>query len=263
MGTNRFRLQLAEARAEQLVEELEIRDPRELDLHFIAALPRFNTVVQDVPMSGSVARLVQYRRGAVISVNRDVREPGRRRFAIAHELGHLALHEDKSEWEFCSAKDLVRYGERGAEPEANVFASALLMPGNLFAPGCQPRRPDLHRVAQLAESFDTTLTASALRFVRFCRDRVAVVFSANGRPVWSRKSDDFKAWIRDDLDPDTYAYDAHNGVAPVDRLSVMPAQSWLDSERIRGDAEIFEHTRWMPRYGCALTLLWIPPDARY
>ncbi|MFZ5481108.1 MAG: ImmA/IrrE family metallo-endopeptidase [Myxococcota bacterium] len=263
MTTSRVRLEAAEAHAEALVASLDIRAASEIDLDAIAGLPRFNAMVQDVPMTGSVARLVQRGRGAVISVSTDVREPGRRRFAVAHELGHLVLHEGVSEWDFCSAKDLLRYEQRGAEPEANAFASALLMPKTLFTPRCQPSKPDLHIVASLATEFATTLTATALRFARFSRDRCAVVFSFGGKVAWACKSDGFNAWLRADLDPESYAGAAFRGVDPVDRLSVMPAEVWVDSDRLPEDAEIFEHTRWMPRYETALTLLWISPDAPY
>lgn len=62
--------------------------------------------------------------------------PPRRRFTIAHELGHWTLHRHAERSVFC------RSGAIGAEPqerpplapheqEANVFAAALLMPARL------------------------------------------------------------------------------------------------------------------------------------
>jgi hypothetical protein len=64
--------------------------------------------------------------------------PPRRRFTIAHELGHWRLHRDDDERAvFCRsgsiAPDAAQPREQipAAEDEANVFAAALLMPARL------------------------------------------------------------------------------------------------------------------------------------
>ena len=64
--------------------------------------------------------------------------PARRRFTIAHELGHWRLHRDAEERAvFCRsgsiAADAAEARERlpPAEDEANVFAAAMLMPARL------------------------------------------------------------------------------------------------------------------------------------
>lgn len=63
----------------------------------------------------------------------------RRRFSIAHEIGHLFLHMgfliDADKWEQSSDfKDSVyyRFGYSAEEKEANEFAAALLMPEKEF-----------------------------------------------------------------------------------------------------------------------------------
>jgi len=63
--------------------------------------------------------------------------PVRKRFTVAHELGHFVLHLAAGEGEFIDTQDNFRTVQdpdmpwddaRRAEWEANVFASALLMP---------------------------------------------------------------------------------------------------------------------------------------
>lgn len=61
----------------------------------------------------------------VLATNKDDAE--RSRFDAAHELGHLLLHHD------------VNAGSRTAELQANVFASAFLMPRNAIAAELPPR----------------------------------------------------------------------------------------------------------------------------
>ena len=63
--------------------------------------------------------------------------PARRRFTIAHELGHWRLHRDADERAvFCRAGSIApdtqtRATLPPAEDEANVFAAAVLMPARL------------------------------------------------------------------------------------------------------------------------------------
>lgn len=63
-------------------------------------------------------------RRPVIALNNNKRSACRSRFAIAHELGHFALHSG------------VLTGDRLTEGQANRFASAFLMPRGTFAPEC-------------------------------------------------------------------------------------------------------------------------------
>lgn len=63
--------------------------------------------------------------------------PARRRFTIAHELGHWRLHRDTQRGVFCRSGSIQlevpqpRATIPLAEDEANVFAAALLMPARL------------------------------------------------------------------------------------------------------------------------------------
>jgi IrrE N-terminal-like domain len=63
--------------------------------------------------------------------------PTRRRFTIAHELGHWRLHRDAERAVFCRSGSiepdaaLTRAPLIPAEDEANVFAAAVLMPARL------------------------------------------------------------------------------------------------------------------------------------
>ncbi len=56
--------------------------------------------------------------------------PGRRRFTLAHELGHWVCQclEGRSAPVYCRSEDLAAGTDRQLEREANVFAAELLMP---------------------------------------------------------------------------------------------------------------------------------------
>ena len=61
------------------------------------------------------------------------RSTGRRRFTVAHELGHWHLHRDRGDSHYCRPEDIGGsqddlYALKRIESEANRFAAALLMP---------------------------------------------------------------------------------------------------------------------------------------
>jgi Zn-dependent peptidase ImmA (M78 family)/transcriptional regulator with XRE-family HTH domain len=77
--------------------------------------------------------------------------PERDRFDLAHELGHLVLHQ---ETKTLSGKD--------KEKEANMFASALLMPrGDILAE--TPREPSIESVKRLKVRWGVAATALVYR----------------------------------------------------------------------------------------------------
>src|SRR5207244_4499292 len=64
--------------------------------------------------------------------------PPRRRFTIAHELGHWSLHRDAEQAVYCRSTSIdPTYADARpllplAEEQANAFAAALLMPARLL-----------------------------------------------------------------------------------------------------------------------------------
>lgn len=55
----------------------------------------------------------------------------RHRFTIAHELGHYFIHDDMSTFSRCSTNEVIP-AFKNPEWQANVFASAILMPPKLI-----------------------------------------------------------------------------------------------------------------------------------
>ena len=157
--------------ATALLHELGITQPNEISVDDIAWMR--GALVRDENLKGAEARLVTFSDRAIISISTAIIETGRRRFAIAHEIGHLELHRQISNLALCAVSDLdpkppEDYSRPQNEQEANSFASALLMPDFLFRPACQKHAPSFSLIEQLATNFGTTLTATALRYVAFC-----------------------------------------------------------------------------------------------
>jgi Zn-dependent peptidase ImmA (M78 family) len=96
----------------------------------------------------------------------------RRRFTIAHELGHYILHKDKSDL-FVDKQFIYRSKDSGntvvnqkMEHEANLFASVILMPPDLLRKEVEKVQIDLgsgQAINELAKIFEVSPTAMSVR----------------------------------------------------------------------------------------------------
>jgi len=146
-------------------------------------------LVMDGSLSGAEARLVRRGDKGLIRVSDRIREPGRRRFAIAHELGHWSEHRHASQLSLCLDSEVIAYQGSFDELEANAFAANLLMPGK-FLRDTYTAAPSFDLIQTISHELQTTLTASAVRVVETTLDSCFVVFSdiATRQVKWWRRS---------------------------------------------------------------------------
>jgi Zn-dependent peptidase ImmA (M78 family)/transcriptional regulator with XRE-family HTH domain len=109
----------------------------------------------------------------------------RRRFTIAHEIGHFLLpfHDSRAQ---CAKNDLgiIRSvdARRAREAEANRFAAALLLPQQPFRADIRRLgKPDTRHILKLADKYNTSKEATARRYAELSDDPCAIIFSRNGQ----------------------------------------------------------------------------------
>lgn len=134
--------------------------------------------------------------------------PRRRRYTIAHELGHFLneRHEPTSAVGFdCSADDMSTPRRTGLrlqqEREANTFAIEVLTPRRLLARHLTPSA-ELDHVLEVGRRFDISREAAARRYVALHDECLAVVFSRDGRVRYIEKAEGFprtSVWSGDPL----------------------------------------------------------------
>lgn len=253
--------------AEQVLDDLSITTPSDLELLDAIAWER-GALVQPKHLDGSEARITIAKRSIII-ISTAITDPRRKRFSIAHELGHLEMHRYKSRITFCTSEDMNdwRLQKEGAtlEQEANEFASALLLPERFFAQRCPIQEPALELIADLAGEFNTSLTATALRYLHFCGEPCAVVFSQNNCIRWFRGSKSFEALglfvdVKSRLDATCNAVSFFKGRTFHKRPCRVKASAWFRSGPYHRDATITEQSWPMPSYNAVLTLLWVDED---
>jgi len=248
-----FKLTEAERLASQIIEEFGICSPEHIRVRDISFAK--GTIVVEQKITRAAASIVKVGSHATIRIPpNDTLE--RKRFSIAHELGHLLMGHVQSILRVCSDADMMNWYQTSQETQANFFASELILPTKLVSRRCDIGNISFDPVRQIAKDFRASLTAAAIKFVRLCPEKCAVVYSANGKIMWFYKSPDWWPFIPKDqeLDKRTLAYDFFVGKPMESEPVEIDADAWVDSTGL--DA-IVEHSIASPRYGFVLSLLWI------
>jgi Zn-dependent peptidase ImmA (M78 family) len=147
-----------------VLKELGITNPDEIDIEAIAYY--CGAIIKYRNLDGCIARIVGNDKKAIISIC-DSGNVGRNRFSAAHELGHWANHRG-TQFLQCQPKDIFSFNEdKSPETIANIYAADLLMPQTLFQPRAQNRELTLSTASELAAEFNVSLTATAIRLLKF------------------------------------------------------------------------------------------------
>jgi len=119
--------------------------------------------------------------------------PRRRRFTLAHELGHACLPAHrKSAGLKCLEEDLSEAdSNRTMETEANAFAAELLAPRKLVTPMLASGAISIRKADEIAEWFDVSLTCVVRRVVEYGKQPAAMVLCDGGKVKWSVRRNGF------------------------------------------------------------------------
>jgi hypothetical protein len=214
-------------RAERLLQELGVTEPRDIDLeaiaHYLGARVRYR------PLDGCDARIVGVGDKAIITVNTRT-SPQRQRFSIAHEIGHWKNHRGRSL--VCRVNDYRPDSQISTERDADRYAADLLMPHYLFKPAMQSvAKLTFKAIAELSNDFETSLTSTAIRFVEADHlPAVLVSHGQHGRKWFTRSPSVPTRWFpRDMLDAESYAMDVLYGRRPDNaHPRKIGADAWFD-----------------------------------
>lgn len=255
------RLSFPRTMARQIIESLDIRHPREIEIEQIA-YTRGLMILEDV-LEGSEGRLLHTSGRGFARINANIPEQGRKRFTMAHELGHFELHKDSELIRSCEDIDISSYRKtRPGENEANEFAAELLMPEHLFQPLCKSVIPCFDTIGDLADQFRTSLTATAIRYVEYSPYSCAIIMSQDKIIKWHKRSEEFPYYIEygSELNHNTVAFDFFDGKELPSSMDIVLASSWIKSDRLSSDAIIKEQAIAIRRYNTVLSFLWVEDD---
>jgi Zn-dependent peptidase ImmA (M78 family) len=243
--------------ARKVYQEIGLRHPLEATLEAIAW--RRGARVEYLPLDGAQGRLVRRKKKAILTVSTRIQYEARRRFVIAHELGHHELHEKVMQLDVCDEDKIDEVYDQATEREANAFAAEFLMPAALWRKHVDVPQPTLDVISGLADDYHVSFMSAGIRFVKLSPERCAVAFVKNRKVEWSVSSADL--WQRVTkghvVGSYTHAYDYWQKGTVEREPQEVPTRAWFD----RPDApDVFEQVRPMPSLNAVLVLLWFRPQ---
>jgi len=245
-------------KARELLSELRILEPDEIDIERIALFK--DAEVRYEPLQGMDGCIVREGAAAVITVNNRIDFEGQKRFVIAHELGHFFLHPKTRQVESVNREQTTNWSDREdiEEYEANLFAAEVLMPASMFAPRIKGKVPSFELIESLQKEFRTTLTATAVQFVLNTKEECAIVSCADRRRLWFILSPGFMFRMLEENFVHGLSCAAEVGPNKLkSRSSKVEAGYWLAGFRGNHKSCITEDARFFSRLGRSLSLLWI------
>src|SRR3569832_313913 len=207
------------------------------------------------------------RSSGIILVNK-LAVRGRRRFSIAHELGHFLMttHKPPAGGFQCSRSDMREWAGKDSLPaikmevEANEFAGLLLMPPPMWRDQTKRLRdPDLSQVITLANTFDVSKEASARSFALYHSEAVAVIVTKDG--LIDRIYRNFTRFpahcVRqgDPVPPSSILFRAKRQIEHPTDLVEARSEFWLETEWGKRFPPLYEQV-FFQSGGFALLMLW-------
>jgi Zn-dependent peptidase ImmA (M78 family) len=254
--------------AKKILQKYCITKPNEIPIEDLIFAE--GAYFEEKKINGSQGRIIFKGNTAFISINNSISHIGKKRFVIAHELGHYILHKNLAHFFNCNEIDFLEWHKTGShESEANEFAAEILMPYDLFNPitKVHPFKKDI--IEHLSQKFGTSVTATALRYKDIGHTPIAIACSSNGFIKWSSRNNSFPLWqmknkIR--LSSESVANDFFvNSKIPKEPQVITPS-AWF--EGIRRDTYgnsiyLYEQCIHIKSQNEIISLIWVCNDYTY
>jgi len=238
-----------------------VTDPSDLLLEDLIIY--YNGIVKETNLTNCDGRMVMKNGKAIVSVNSNIEYPAKKRFVLAHELGHMLLHYNKVATFSDDYLTLEAYKHGIQEIEANNFAAELLMPKQIFQDFCFKKKFTPLLLKELSDRFNTSMTSIVYRFADIGNHPICVFFSKNGNVQYWKKSTDFRYWIPDrnklSVPSDSVAneyYKKGKTYSIQDSIESIYKSTWFDLGKYDNDTEMFEFCIITKTYNTVLSVIW-------
>ena len=171
--------------AELLLKALGISKPCDIDLPAIAH--EVGAIIKERKLDGCAARIVGTMEKAIISVD-ESQIPRRKRYSVAHELGHWRHHKGKAF--SCRAEDIgssEKFDPLDPERVADQYAADLLMPYFLFSKDLEAFDPsDAAAIVELGKHYNVSKMAAGIRLVDLSKRSIILVYHNSSGVIWAK-----------------------------------------------------------------------------
>jgi len=242
-----------------ILDKYVITKPNEIPLEDI--IINEGPFITEKNMFGAEGRLVCYEDYALISVNSSITDISKKRFILAHELGHFLMHRNLNPFYHDTENNFWEWNcDKKIETEANEFAAELLMPTNIFLNVTRKYKFSIDFIHELKNAFSTSLTATSIRFAQKGHDPILLICSKNNIVKWYVKNDDFpfsKIIVNKEVPINTVTSEYYIKSKSYSKPEDIEPQFWHISDKFYGKLKYYEQCIYFDYYGYVLTFVWL------
>ncbi|NOQ76047.1 MAG: ImmA/IrrE family metallo-endopeptidase [Crocinitomix sp.] len=190
------------------------------------------------------------------------------RFTMAHEIGHYIIDEHRNPLMKGLAPSHSSFSnfssDNEVELEADFFASSLLLPASRLKKEIHKKKFSFTLIEALSAKFQTSVTATLLKFASIGNHPIMIVCMINSRIKWFKYSHDFPFKYIETMpgfkvpefsSAGQYFYE--NGIKNVDSSEIVFAEDWF---RIRNKEDVrrqfYEHCIYSDKNKFVMSIIW-------
>ncbi len=249
---------------QKLYNECGITEPLELPIETIISSK--NILIKEEQIDGAEGRILMNQDSGIITLNSNINYYLKKRFILAHELGHFELHRNLKKG-FTDNDETLNHSSQQyfsqEEIEANEFAAEFLMPSQLFKKECKGKVFNHKVIEHLASKFQVSKTASILKFVINGNHPVFVVCCQDNKMKWFKKSVDWRYYshFSKGFSPPTgsVAYEVfQKGLTNFgeEKSQQIWKSDWFKMRDDEVDSKFYEYCLFVPNLNYMISVIW-------
>lgn len=169
--------------ARSVIKKLYINRPLQYEIEDIVNYR--GPFIRNRELPSAEGAIIFHGNEALILVDSNITLEEKKRFVLAHELGHYEIHRALAPYFKCNENDFQDWSSNKIlETEANYFAAELLMPSEIFLNYSKYDRFGPEILRNISSSFGTSLLSTAIRYADIGNDPVAMFFIKNNQIKW-------------------------------------------------------------------------------
>lgn len=250
----------------RIYEECGITDPMQLPIEVI--INSKNIIIKEEVIEGAEGRILIKGNSGIITINSSIDLPAKKRFILAHELGHFELHKHLKSG-FSDNDETLNHSYQNnfqtEEIEANEFAAEFLMPTDLFYKECMGKTFNHKVIEHIANRFQVSKTAAILKFVKPNNGNhpVFVVCCQDNKMKWFKKSDDWLYYslfsrglpppngtVANEVFEKGIAYYGEEGTQQIWK------SDWFRIRDEERDTKFYEYCLYVPSFNYMISVIW-------
>jgi Zn-dependent peptidase ImmA (M78 family) len=247
--------------AQRLINEFGIEHPNDFTIEEL--IHARDIILEEKRISNSDGRIVFGKLKSKISVNSNIKYVGRRRFTLAHELGHFELHHNLNTHLEDNALTLDYFKNGGQEYEANQFATELLMPSKSFVAYTQGKQFSPELLRDIAEHFETSITSATFRYLELGQHPIFLFHCRDRKVIYWKNTNNYFRKVKDitKLQPptDSVAMEFFNDgtiYRKDESAQEIEKSTWFETGEYDSDDEYFEYAIVTKQYNTVFSVVW-------